>query len=313
MSLHTGVEMISLSMLFNRIAGLYGLLAILTGFRLNVTQLSMYLYSVVALILLAFLMPHIRKRSPLECLAFAWFYLIDTVVNCAYTAAFAVTWFLTVNASSSEFHGGVPSGAPGSGTINDTAGFTSLTYNVTKVEVVASPSADAVGGLDAGAIGKAATDAVATASTNLQHGVKNSIPSLVIIIALTLIRIYFIFIVMAYARQILSQFVQDASTALGQLHSDGISESETRNPFAPNMPLGQGLRGKLGRIMVFVGKNYFLDAPIDDGWARGVNSRFKSTTVTFSNEQRGTFERERRARSGTGPPQPPPDLTKMAT
>ena len=93
--------MISLSMLFNRVAGFYGLLAILTGFRLDATQISMYLYSVVALVLLALLMPHIRKQSPLECLALAWFYTFDTVLNCVYTVAFAVTWFLTVRASDS--------------------------------------------------------------------------------------------------------------------------------------------------------------------------------------------------------------------
>src|ERR1700716_1155779 len=102
MSLRTGVEMISLSMLFNKVAGFYGLLAILTGFHLDVMQLSLYLYSVVALVLLAFLMPHVRKQSPFECLALSWFYLLDTIVNCTYTAAFAFTWFMTISASSSD-------------------------------------------------------------------------------------------------------------------------------------------------------------------------------------------------------------------
>src|ERR1700738_5114653 len=110
MNLRTGVEMISLSMLFNRVAGFYGLVAILTGFKLDTTQLSMYFYSMAALILLALLMPHIRKQSPLECLALAWFYAFDTVLNCGYTAAFAVTWFLTVRASSSGTQGGAASG-----------------------------------------------------------------------------------------------------------------------------------------------------------------------------------------------------------
>lgn len=260
----------------------------------------MYLYSVVALILLAFLMPHIRKQSPLECLALAWFYVLDTIINCAYTAAFAFTWFMTVSASSSEIQSGVPNGTPESGTINDTAGFTSPAYNVSEVEVVASSSGGAIGGQDAVVIGKATTDAAITASTSLQHGVKQSIPSLVIIIVLTLIRIYFVFIVMAYARQILGQYIQGASSAREQLHNDGISESEARNPFAPNMPLGRSWRGKLGRIMTFIGKGYFLDCPIDDGWAKGVNNRFRNTTIAVPNERRGTFERERRARSGTG-------------
>lgn len=294
--------MISLSMLFNRVAGFYGLLAILTGFRLDATQLSMYLYSVAALILLALLMAHIRKQSPLECLALAWFYAFDTVVNCAYTAAFAVTWFLTIRASDS----GTQTGAPGSRTMNDTAGFTSPMYNVSEVDVVVPPSADLVGGQDAVAIGKTATATAVTASSSFQH-----VPSLVIIVLLTLIRAYFALIVMAYARQVLRQYLQTASSARSHIVNYGSSDLEVENPFAPNMPLGQGWRGRLGRIMVSVGRGYFLDGAVDDDWARGVNSRFKPSTVPVPGDLRGTFERERRARSGTGPQLPPPNLSKL--
>jgi len=294
--------MISLSMLFNRVAGFYGLLAILTGFRLDATQFSMYLYSVAALVLLALLMPHIRKQSPLECLALAWFYAFDTIVNCAYTAAFAVTWFLTVRASDSR----TQRGAPESGAMNDTAGFTSPMYNVSEVDVVASPSVDLVGGQDAVAIGKAATAMTVMASSSFQH-----VPSLVIIVLLTLVRFYFALIVMAYARQVLRQYLQTASSARSHIVNDGSSDLEAENPFAPNMPLGQGWRGKLGRTLLFIGRGYFFDEPVDDDWERGVNSRFKPSTIPVLADRRGTFERERRARSGTGPPPPPPNLTKL--
>ncbi len=298
--------MISLSMLFNRIAGFYGLVAVLTGFRLDSTQLSMYLYSIAALILLALLMPHIRKQSPLECLSLAWFYAFDTVLSCAYTVAFAVTWFLTVRASSSGIQEGSANGVPGGTTMNDTAGFTSPIYNVSEVDVVASASGDLVGGQDAVAIGKAATATAIKASTGLQH-----LPSLIIIILLTLIRFYFVLIVMAYARQVLRQYLQTASSARSHLVNEGSSDVEAENPFAPNMPLGQGWRGKLGRIMIFSGMGYFLDGPVDDGWARGINSRFKPTTLPVLGDRRGTLERERRARSGTGPPLPPTNLNKL--
>jgi inositol phosphorylceramide synthase regulatory subunit len=293
--------MISLSMLFNRVTGFYGLLAILTGFRLDATQFSMYLYSVAALILLALLMPHIRKQSPLECLALAWFYAFDTVINCVYTVAFAVTWFLTVRTSDS----GTQTNATGSGTMNGTAGFISTVYNVSKVDVVASPSTELVGGQDAAAIGKAATATAVTTSSSFQH-----VPSLVIIVLLTLIRFYFALIVMAYARQILRKYLQ-TSSARSHIINDGSSDLEAENPFAPNMPLGQRWRGKLGRTLLFIGRGYFLDGPVDDDWARGVNSRFKPSVVPVPGDRRGTFERERRARSGTGPPLPPPNLTKL--
>lgn len=298
--------MISLSMLFNRMAGFYGILAILTGFSLDATQLSMYLYSIAALILLALLMPHIRKQSPLECLALAWFYAFDSVLNCAYTAAFAVTWFMTIRALGSGAQGAAASGAPGSGTMNETTGFTSPIYDVSNVYEVASSSGDLVGSQDAVVSGKATTDTAIMASTSLQH-----VPSLILIVLLTLIRFYFVLIVMAYARQVLYQHQQNNSSARSHLVNDGSSDVEAENPFALNMPLGQGWRGTFGRMLVMVGRGYFLDGPVEDSWTRGVNNRFKLSTLPIVGDQRGTIERERRARSGTGPPLPPPNLAKL--
>ncbi|KAK8060705.1 Ras small monomeric GTPase rab6 [Apiospora saccharicola] len=80
MSLQSGTEMIALSFLFNKMTGVYGLLAILTGFHLSALQLSMYVYSVVALGILAYCLPHIRKQTPFQNLSFAWLYIIDTLV-----------------------------------------------------------------------------------------------------------------------------------------------------------------------------------------------------------------------------------------
>lgn len=94
MSLESGTELIALCFLFNKATGLYGLLAILTGFHLSALQLSMYLYSVVALGILAYCLPHIRKQTPFHNLAFAWLYIVDTVVNTGYTTIFAVSWYL---------------------------------------------------------------------------------------------------------------------------------------------------------------------------------------------------------------------------
>ncbi|ROW09800.1 hypothetical protein VMCG_02359 [Cytospora schulzeri] len=94
MSLQTGTEMISLALLINKVTGLYGLLAILTGYALDAVQLSMYIYSVAVLVTLAILIPHIRKQSPFQNLSLAWLYVFDTAANAAYTAAFAAEWYL---------------------------------------------------------------------------------------------------------------------------------------------------------------------------------------------------------------------------
>jgi hypothetical protein len=306
MTLRTGTEMISLSMIFNKVTGFYGLLAILTGFSLSPLQLVMYLYSLAALILLAFLMPHIRKQTPFQCLALAWVYLIDTIVNTAFTAAFAVTWLLAVSADKS--HTGIPSSAPGSGTIDDTAGFTSPKYNVDETEVI--PAA-AAGGKEAVTIAATVAGAAAAGSPSLGDavGIEESIPSILIVIGLTLIRVYFIFVVMAFARQVLRQHMYSTSTTTKtQFHTDGTVDVPASNPFAIGRSAGQGLKGKLGRLMVKVGEGYWLGGQADDGWAKGLDGRFKTRRTAAGPP--GTVERERRARSGTGPPAPSPSVLK---
>jgi inositol phosphorylceramide synthase regulatory subunit len=309
MSLRTGVEMISLSVVFNKLTGFFGLLAVLTGLRLSPLQLSMYIYSVGALILVAFLMPHIRKQSPFQCLALAWFYALDTIINTAFTSAFAATWFLAVSADNANQ--GIPSSAPGSGTIGDTAGFTSPKHNVTEVHVVASPAAGVSAGQEAVAYGIASSAAATMGSPSLVHGVgiEESLPSIAVVVFLTLVRVYFILVVMAFARQALRQYMYTSSSAKLHIHTDGAGETRAENPFAVGSPEGVGWRGKLGRIMVKVGESYWLGGQADDAWVKGLDGRFK-TTKTVSGPP-GTLERERRARSGTGPPIPPPNVVKI--
>lgn len=285
--------MISLSMIFNKVTGFYGLLAILTGLRLSPLQLSMYIYSCVALVLLAFLMPHIRKQTPFHNLALAWFYLFDTVVNTAFTTAFAITWFLAISANGANTD--TPSSAPGSGTAKNSQ------YNSSKVGLTAT------GGQESVAF---AAKAASTGTPRLGHGVQitESIPSILVVVVLTLIRVYFILVVMAYARQVLRHVYSPSSTKL-HLHTDGAADTAAENPFAPGTPQGQGWKGKLGRIMVKVGERYWLGGQADEAWAKGLDGRFKTTKAVSGPP--GTMERERRARSGTGPPAPSPGVSKV--
>jgi hypothetical protein len=53
----------------------------------------MYLSSVWCLASLVYLMPHIRRHTPFHVLSLAWLYILDTVMNEAYVAAFAVMWY----------------------------------------------------------------------------------------------------------------------------------------------------------------------------------------------------------------------------
>jgi hypothetical protein len=286
--------MISLSMIFNKITGFYGLLAVLTGMRLSPLQLSMYIYSVGALVLLVFLVPHIRKQSPFECLALAWFYLLDTVINTAFTAAFALTWFIAVSAKHTNTN--ISSSAPG--VDNTAAGFTSLKSNVSVVGAV--PGGSATTGQDA--------LAHAAVNPSLSHGVgiEESIPSIMVVVFLTLVRVYFILVAMAYARQVLRQHV---SSTRSMPHQIGGQVGELENPFSNGSFESEGWRGKLGRIMVAIGENYWLGGQADDDWAKEFDGRFKATKTMGGPS--GTLERERRARSGTGPPLPSPHAFKI--
>ncbi|KAE8144442.1 Inositolphosphorylceramide synthase subunit Kei1-domain-containing protein [Aspergillus avenaceus] len=281
MSLRTGASLITLSLLLNKISGLYGLLALLTGYHLSPVQLSMYLYSLLALGIVTLLFPHIRKQSPLQCLSLAWLYLFDTIINAAYTAAFGVTWFLVV---SQHYDQGKSSG-PGSETIAQTAGFTSPKY--------------------------AQGDQYARSADGLSNVVMQpeSFQSIIFICSLWLIRIYFVFVMLAFARQSLRLYIAVPRHTQLATHSRNTSVASVgsvadidKEPFSPFTPDGQGWPGKLGRAMISIGRSYWLGEDDDGSWMDTIGRRFRAHGE--NTELPGPLERERRRRSGTGPPQP---------
>lgn len=298
MSLRTGTELITLSVLLNKVSGLYGLLALLTGIYLSPLQFSMYIYSLVALVVITFLAQHIRSQSPFHCLALATFYICDSLVNAAYTAAFAITWFLVISQHHSEAAGSKPPGAGGE-TIDDTAGFTSPTFNVTHVNVSIEPGQETV------AIGSPGTSTTA-AGPSLGHGVlqPESISSVVVISALWATRVYFILVVMSYARLVLRQHVATTSRSNTALHTGAKSSAYLEDPFAVHLPEGKGWKGRLGRLMVRVGRGYWLGTEEgDEAWVAAEAGRLRKRGAGLG-EVPGVVERERRRRSGTGPPPP---------
>ncbi|PYH94922.1 UPF0596 Golgi apparatus membrane protein c [Aspergillus ellipticus CBS 707.79] len=288
MSLQTGASLITLSLLLNKISGLYGLLALLTGYHLSPVQLSMYLYSLLALGLATLLFPHIRKQTPLQCLALAWLYVFDSLINAAYTAAFGVTWFLVV----SQHYDNNGAAGPGGDTIAQTAGFTSPKYDVSKGEGghhVRRPEA----------LGNAVAQ-------------PESFQSILFICSLWTIRAYFVFVMLAFARQALRLYIAVPRHTQLPTHSRNTSIASVasvadidREPFSPYSPDGQGWQGKLGRIMIGIGRNYWLGEDEEGGnWMATIGRRFRARGE--ENELPGPLERERRRRSGTGPPQPSP-------
>ncbi|EXJ84826.1 hypothetical protein A1O3_05499 [Capronia epimyces CBS 606.96] len=305
MNLSTGASLITLSLLLNKLAGLYGILALLTGYELSPFQLSMYIYSLVALVLTVYLAPHIQKQSPLQCLALAWFYVLDSIINAAYTAAFAVTWFLVLaqhDAGQTEKKG------LGASTMDQASGFTDPKYNVSRVEVVATPQTDLTGGQDAVAAGVPASAPAGSGSNGaLQQAVlgAENMNSIGIIITLWTVRAYFCLIMLAFARLVIRQHIAANGLKSSSYSSASPNSNLAENPFSESKPEGYGWSGKLGRLMVSIGRSYWLGSDEDDSWM--YNMKFRKSTelgTILDNIESGPTERERRRRSGTGPPAP---------
>jgi hypothetical protein len=309
MSLSTGASLITLSLLLNKVSGLYGLLALLTGYHLSPIQLSMYIYSLFALVLTALLAPHIRTQSPFHCLALAWFYILDSAVNITYTALFGITWFLVLAQHNA---GKKPSSGLGAGTIDDTSGFTNPQHNVSEVDIIASSAA----GQDAVAAGKpASVPAGVTGNGSMRHAIlqPESMNSIGVIISLWTLRLYFCVVMLAHARFVLRQHISVSGAKTNSTSYTTASPSVylAENPFSKSKPEGQGWKGKLGRVMVSIGRSYWLGSDEDDSWMSGMGRKFRrSEDVLVKVETPGPLERERRRRSGTGPPLPAETLSQ---
>jgi len=92
--LKTGVTIALLFALFNKVAGVYGLIAVLTGAGGSFAQLSLYIYSVIGLIALIWGLRAIKEEDPKQTLYFAHLFFADHMLSTAWTAFFAIVWWL---------------------------------------------------------------------------------------------------------------------------------------------------------------------------------------------------------------------------
>lgn len=295
MSLRTGAEIITFLQLINKVSGLYGLLALLTGATLTGLQLSMYLYSFVALLATLYLYRHIRLQSPFQTLLLAHIYALDSVINALYTAFFGVAWFYVLAAHPED------SNVPGAGGITENAGFTNPVHNVSSVEVVAEPvGAGVTGGQNAVAVGQGTGAGLGNAV--FQSG---SIMSISLISGFWALRVYFVFIMLAFARQCLRQHI--ASNSSNYYNTTAPTNSNlAENPFEEGKEDGHGWKGKVGRVMLSGAPQFWLGADEDGEWMKGLGGKFRKSIQL--EQPLGLGERERRRRSGTGPPAVPREL-----
>lgn len=296
MSLRTGAEIITFLQVINKASGVYGLLALLTGAHIDGWQLSMYLYSTIALLATVYLYKHIRLQSPFESVLLAHLYALDSVINALYTAFFGIAWFYTLAAHPDESSGLSPG-------LSENAGFTSPKYNVSEVDIVAEPTESVQAGQNAIAVGQGTGSAgVGLGNAVFQSG---SIMSISLISGFWALRVYFVFIMLAFARQCLRQHIAANASSAAWYTSNNMQTSVNdlaENPFNEGKEEGNGWKGKLGRVMLSGAPKYWLGADEGEDWMRGVGGKFRK--VTQLEQPIGFNERERRRRSGTGPPVP---------
>ncbi|TDL24080.1 DUF1753-domain-containing protein [Rickenella mellea] len=92
MDIKTGVIIALLFAVLNKVAGVYGLIAVFTGG--SFAQLSLYLYSVLALVALGWGLKAVSEEDPKRTLYFAHLFFADHILSTAWTVFFAVVWWL---------------------------------------------------------------------------------------------------------------------------------------------------------------------------------------------------------------------------
>jgi len=93
LDLKTGVQISLLFALLNKVAGVYGIVALVTGAGGTLAQLSLYVYSVAALVALIWGMRAVNEEDPKRTLYFAHLFFSDHILNTVWTVYFAVQWW----------------------------------------------------------------------------------------------------------------------------------------------------------------------------------------------------------------------------
>ncbi|KAH8789451.1 Inositolphosphorylceramide synthase subunit Kei1-domain-containing protein [Flagelloscypha sp. PMI_526] len=94
LDIKTGVTIALLFAIVNKVAGIYGLLALLFGSGASFAQLSLYIYSTIALVALAWGLKAVKSEDPKHTLYFAHLFFFDHILSSSWTLFFAVLWWV---------------------------------------------------------------------------------------------------------------------------------------------------------------------------------------------------------------------------
>ncbi|KAH9893504.1 DUF1753-domain-containing protein [Cubamyces lactineus] len=93
LDIKTGVTIALLFALLNKVAGVYGLVAVLTGAGGSAAQLSLYLYSVLGLVALTWGLKATLHEDAKHTLYFAHLFFADHILSTAWLVFFGVLWW----------------------------------------------------------------------------------------------------------------------------------------------------------------------------------------------------------------------------
>jgi hypothetical protein len=164
----------------------------------------MYIYSIAMTAFFLWTLGPVRRSEVVPTVLFAFAYLIDSVINIAYTALFATTWFLVLSQQGS--------GSKLVGAMNDTVGFTNPSHTVSSVIVAPTPIPGTVTGTP--------SQDVAGVGQGALH--PEQYPSIAALVLILLIKAYFVLVVLSYARSLALR--QDLPSG------DSISSSSNDSP-----------------------------------------------------------------------------------
>lgn len=92
LDLKVGCTIITLFALFNKIAGIYGIIAIFQGGTFS--QVSLYLYSILTIFVFLWAIQGISDEDAQRVMKFAHVFLADHLLSSTWTLYFALDWYL---------------------------------------------------------------------------------------------------------------------------------------------------------------------------------------------------------------------------
>ncbi|KAN0063920.1 hypothetical protein ACQY0O_003526 [Thecaphora frezii] len=92
MDLKIGAQILTLFALFNKIAGVYGIIAVFQGGTFS--QVALYLYSIATIVVFLWGLKGISDENAQQVLTYAHLFTLDHLVSSFWTLLFAFNWYL---------------------------------------------------------------------------------------------------------------------------------------------------------------------------------------------------------------------------